>query len=106
MNECYSAGHLSNLSHFGNAFRKGAPTLVSTHSQLHSAILPAAQSRCLSFLAITLFPPEINIITLALKKKCPRVHVVIIEQSLNAELGKRTKTTKRSLCLLGSGCKA
>lgn len=52
MNECNSAGHLWNLS-LGNAFRKGA---VSTHSQLHSAILPAAQSRCLSFLSITLFP--------------------------------------------------
>lgn len=54
MNECYSAGQLSNLSHLGNAFRKGAPTLVLTHSQLHSAILPAAPSRCLSFPAITL----------------------------------------------------
>lgn len=49
MNEWNSAGHLSNLSHLGNAFRKGAPPWVSTHSQQHSAILPAAQSRCLSW---------------------------------------------------------
>lgn len=40
MNECYSADHLSNLSHLGNAFRKGA---LHWFKLIPSCIVPSYQ---------------------------------------------------------------